>query len=92
LIRAMVAAGTRVVVVVEPGGVVALVGTLEAVARASARAAWASASSASALATSSFAVPTPSAAVATDSRGAARSAPPDLTSPTVAALSVKSFP
>jgi hypothetical protein len=42
--RAMVAAGTRVVVVVD-AGVVELVGTLDAVAFASASAAWASASS-----------------------------------------------
>ena len=51
---------------------------------ASANAACASASSCSALATSSWAVVTALAAAATDSRGAAKSAPPAFTSPTVA--------
>ncbi len=89
--RVIVAAGTSVVVV-GGGAVVALVGTLEATDMASANAACAAANSCSALTTSSCAVVTASAAVETDSRGASKSAPPVLTSPTVALSSVKSFP
>ena len=89
--RSIVAGATSVVDVVV-GGVVEVVDRLEAVALAFASSVCASASSFSAPASLVCESPMAVAADVTESRGSRRSSPNVLTSPTVAASSVKVLP